>query len=312
MKVTVFTPTYNRANTLPRLYEALRRQTDKRFEWLIIDDGSTDKTAEEVRDFLRENEFKVRYYRKAHEGKPRAQNYAVDLAIGEMFITCDSNKYLADNAIELIIKSAETIANIPMMCGVGGYRADFEGRVYGGKMNIENGSYVDCTRLENEKYHIQGDKASAFFTEILRQYKSPEFIGELLISEASWLIPMSMDGYKTRWIPEILVYGEYAKDGLTRLGANSREGHFQNFRGFLYTLKVEISARGIEPMLYLIHEGIDIAEEKKMTMREFSEHIGCTMWQIRKIRILRRFHALYGRLPLRMKRLIRFAKRIFT
>lgn len=297
MKLTVFTPTYNRATTLPQLYEALQRQTDKRFEWLIIDDGSTDNTEQLIDIFRKDaNAFNLRYYRQNHEGKPRAQNIAVDLAEGDLFITCDSNKYLSDNAVELILEMAETIRDIPMMCGVGGYRADFSGKIYGGNMDLGDNLYIDCTRLENEKYHILGDKASAFYTKVLQQYKSPEYPGETFISESSWLIPMAVDGYKTRWFPEILVYGEYSNDGLTKTGANSREGHSKNFLGFLHVLKLEIAAHGVEPMLYLIHEAIDIAEEKGMSQGELSTRIGCTLRQLHHIKILRAFHKFYGKI----------------
>lgn len=305
MKVTIFTPTYNRASTLSRLYAALQRQTDKHFEWLVVDDGSTDQTEQLVQNLCRqENTFEIRYYRQDHGGKPRAQNWAIDLARGELFITCDSNKYPSDNAVEKIIQVAETIRGMPMMCGVGGYRADFNGFPFGGRMKLGEKEYIDCTRIEGHLYNIVGDKASAFFTDVLRNYKSPEYPGELFISESTWLTPMAMDGYKTRWFPEILIYGEYAADGLTKQGANSREGHAQNFQGFLHQIRVEIAAYGIKPLLYLIYEAMDIAKEKEMPDRVFTKSIGCSAYQIIYLRTVRLLNKVYGMISRCIKALI--------
>lgn len=305
MKVTIFTPTYNRANTLPRLFAALQRQTDKRFEWLIVDDGSTDGTEQLIHTFSKvEQGFEIRYYLQNHGGKPRAQNLAIDLARGDMFITCDSNKYPSDNAVELIIRMAETIRDVPMMCGVGGYRADFKGAPFGGEMWLGGRSFVDCTRLEGKLYNIVGDKASAFFTDILKNYKSPEYPGESFVSESVWLIPMASDGYKTRWFPEILIYGEYTTDGLTKQGANSREGHARNFQGFLHQLRVEIAAQGTDQMLFSIYEAMDIAKEKGMSNRIFADKIGCSGCHVIYLRTTRFLHRMYGKVSGFVKRII--------
>ena len=62
---TVFTPTYNRANTLPRVYESLKAQTFRDFEWLIVDDGSTDSTRDVVRGWQTDGEFRDPLYLSA-------------------------------------------------------------------------------------------------------------------------------------------------------------------------------------------------------------------------------------------------------
>ena len=305
MRLTIFTPTYNRSESLRYIFEALCRQTDKRFEWLIIDDGSVDNTKECVDNFIKQNpNFNIRYYFQTHGGKHRAQNKAIDLAKGQLFITCDSNKYPADNMVELVLNMVETIKDVPYMCGVGGYRADFSGNIWGGKMLIKEEGYVDCTRLEHDKYHIYGDKATAFYTEILKKYKSPEYPNEYFVSESVWLIPMAMNGYKTRWFPEILIYGEYAKDGLTQTGANSRIGHEVNFLGFLQLIKVEREARGIKKIMYLLYEALDIAKDKKMSDKNFIEKTGCTFKEILYLRIIRICHKSYGKISSKIKIII--------
>ena len=305
MKLTIFTPTYNRASTLPRLFAALQRQTDKRFEWLIVDDGSTDNTEQLIQEFRGQTDsFDIRYYQQDHGGKPRAQNKAVDLATGELFLVCDSNKYPADNAVELILKMESTVQHNPTICGVGGYRADFNGRPFGGEMTLGGLPFVDCTRLEGAEYNIVVDKSTAFYTNILRKYKSPEYPGETFVSEGVWLIPMAADGYKTRWFPEILIYGEYTADGLTKQGANSRIGHSQNFQGYLHLIRVEIAARGIQPVLFMIHEALDIAKEKGMPTKTFASRIGCSRLQVIRIQIVRLLHKIYGVFSKALKKII--------
>ena len=288
MKLTVFTPTYNRAYSLPTLYNSLKSQTDKRFEWLICDDGSTDQTETLIQGYMESEEtFVIKYLRQDHGGKHRAQNKAIREAEGDFFITCDSNKYLASNAVALIISHFEEIRGIPAMCGVGGYRADFCGNVYGGEMLTKDG-YVDCTNLERRKYNLGGDKASAFYTEILRKYPFPEYDGEMFVSESAWLTPMAMDGYQIRWFPEILVYGEYTQDGLTKQGANGYRGHFDNFFGYLHVLAMEIKAYGLDEKRVEIYEAIEIAQKKGISWIDLCRKLNLSVVVILKLKIRRR------------------------
>lgn len=281
MKLTIFTPTYNRAHTLRRLYESLNRQTDLDFEWLVIDDGSTDDTETLMETFLSQNPpFVVRYQKIDHRGKPFAQNLALDLANGDFFLTCDSNKYLDDRAVEQISMMQDSIANAPMICGVGGYRASFSGKIYGGEMTKSKDGYIDCSNNDRVKYNLLGDKSTAFRTEILRKYKSPIFPDETFVTEAVWLIPMACDGYIIRWFPQVLCYGEYDPDGLTAQGANSYRGHEQNYHGYLAYLKVALRAFGMVNMKSELIEAIKIAKAKHISLTAVAEEIGCDCKQL--------------------------------
>ena len=105
MKITVFTPTYNRAYIIENLYRSLQRQTVKDFEWLVIDDGSTDNTQELFDKWIsEENAFPIRYYKQRNGGKCRAINRALDLAQGELFFTVDSDDYLTKDALEKVMR----------------------------------------------------------------------------------------------------------------------------------------------------------------------------------------------------------------
>lgn len=299
VKLTIFTPTYNRGYTLKRLYDSLARQSDMRFEWLIIDDGSSDNTEILIKSLIEiTNKFKIRYFKQDHKGKPSAQNLAIDFSEGEYFVTCDSNKYMDDNAVEKILYMVETIKDLPMMCGVGGYRADFSGKIYGGEMLLAGAKFIDCTNIERDKFHLSGDKSTIFRTEILKKYKSPIFPGETFITEAVWLLPMALDGYKIRWFPEVICYGEYTKDGLTMQGANSYIGHYKNFRGYLAYLKIAIKAYGFEKSTDMVIEALNIAREKKISFKEIGGEIDCKTSQLRKLFIKNIILNIYFLLPI--------------
>jgi len=102
--LTVFTPTYNRAYCLHKGYEALCRQTCKDFEWIIIDDGSTDNTKELVDTWLqRDNCFSIRYVYKENGGMYTGYNAAIALAETELTVCIDSDDYMPDDAVEKVI-----------------------------------------------------------------------------------------------------------------------------------------------------------------------------------------------------------------
>ena len=112
--ITIFTPVYNRKDTLLRLYESLKRQTVKEFQWIVVDDGSTDGTKELMADFTREEAVDIIYEYQENSGKMRAVNRGVQLAQGEYFFIVDSDDYITDNSIELIMREAE---NLPKNLG---------------------------------------------------------------------------------------------------------------------------------------------------------------------------------------------------
>ena len=107
--LTVFTPTYNRAHTLKRTYESLCRQTNKDFVWIIVDDGSTDNTKELVNEWISENILKdIRYCYKENGGLHTGYNKAIEIADTELMVSLDSDDYMPDNAVELIVNKWES------------------------------------------------------------------------------------------------------------------------------------------------------------------------------------------------------------
>ena len=105
MKVSVLTPTFNRANLLPKLYNSLLKNLEAKIEieWLIMDDESTDDTRKVVEEFVNQNKIEIKYYWQENQGKMVAINKLVKEATGDFIIDCDSDDYFTDDAF-LIIK----------------------------------------------------------------------------------------------------------------------------------------------------------------------------------------------------------------
>jgi len=118
MKLTIFTPTYNRGYIIETLYKSLKTQTCKDFEWLVIDDGSTDNTAEIFSQFICEQKVDIRFYKKGNGGKHTAANLALKLAKGELFFVVDSDDFLSENAVERILFYYEQIKDDDSFFGV--------------------------------------------------------------------------------------------------------------------------------------------------------------------------------------------------
>ena len=97
--ITVFTPTYNRAYMIDKLYDSLCLQTCKDFEWIVVDDGSVDNTEELIQNFIQENKIHIVYYKQKNQGKHIAINKGVELAKGELFFIVDSDDILPKDSL---------------------------------------------------------------------------------------------------------------------------------------------------------------------------------------------------------------------
>lgn len=218
VKVTVFTPTYNRGYIIHNLYESLKRQTNKNFEWIVIDDGSLDNTETLFKEWLFENKgFEIKYYKVENGGKHRAINKAVDMASAESFFIVDSDDYLVDEAIEKVIEWFETIKDNNSFAGISGLRGITKKQPIGGWGNFES-YYIDITNLERKKYGLLKDKAEVYKTSILKKYRFPEYHGENFISENVVWNSIARDGYRLRWYKKIIYICHYQEDGLTKKG----------------------------------------------------------------------------------------------
>lgn len=165
--ITVFTPTYNRGHLIDRLYQSLLRQTNLNFEWIVVDDGSTDDTSAYFETILAtQNPFLIRYEKQPNGGKHRAINKGVSIAKGELFFIVDSDDYLTENAIEKLFQWEATLDASRKFAGISGARGySLEKAI--GEVYIKH-PYVDAKNTQREKFHLRGDKAEAYYTNVLR------------------------------------------------------------------------------------------------------------------------------------------------
>lgn len=300
-KVTLFTPTYNRAYILETLYRSIQRQTFRDFEWLIVDDGSTDGTEVLVKGWMSEgNDFPIRYYRQPNGGKCRAINYGLDLAQGELFFIMDSDDYLTDDALERVVYWESTIADKPMFMGVVGNRGTSEAESPNRPLGAP---YRDCNVFvrypEYTKDVVDGEHAGVWYTELHRRYKYPEFEGENFMTPCITWNRMAHDGYQVRIFDEIIWVCKYLEDGLTMQGnmrfIKNPQGHGLSLREkaeFLhYPLKKKMK------MWYTFYcDHSFCGEEYRLTKRQCAAYIGAPVWFMHFAAALRKMPALRKKL----------------
>jgi glycosyltransferase involved in cell wall biosynthesis len=260
MFITVFTPTYNRAHTLTRLYNSLKAQSYKNFEWLIIDDGSSDNTKELIQEFIIESPFfPIVFIKKEHGGKHRAVNKGLDEAKGELFFMLDSDDYLTPYALDSVIKWAEKIPNKDECAGLCGIMANENGKIIGTQFQQE---YIYMTLIEMMKKGITGDHADILFTDVFRKYKYPEIQGEWHIAPGVPFIRMAKDNYKLLFFNEVIYIAEYMHDGLTNMGEKKI---VENFNGYTLRTKELLEADiGIKRKVELIGKYSYLARKLKL------------------------------------------------
>ena len=229
--LTILTPTYNRKNFLKRLYDSLCKQTVMEFEWLIIDDGSTDGTEQLVQTF--ENRmFQVNYVKKENGGKHTAINVSHDFIHGELVLIVDSDDALTDNAVNRILYFYEKYkTNLKVACWSflkEDWNCQMPKKVQKKQERISN--YVSY-RINK---HIIGDCAEVIRTDVLKKYDFPVVKSERFMLE-SWLWnQMALDGYDTVYIDEVIYKFEYLQDGLTK---SARKLRMQNPIGSMIDAK---------------------------------------------------------------------------
>ncbi len=278
-KITVFTPTYNRAYILDALYRSLRRQTFRDFEWIVLDDGSTDDTGRLVRSWAEtETGFPIRYERRPNGGKCRAVNRGLDLARGELFFVMDSDDYLTDDALERAARWADTVADDPAFAGVAGNRGTTETETPNTPLGAP---YRDVSPLARypgySDIHIDGERAGVWFTAVHRRYRYPEFDGETFLTPAVVWNRMARDGLKVRVFDEIIWVCRYRADGLTAQGSMR---FIQNPRGHGLWLREMAEAMGwprrrVRRMWYTYCcDHMSCEPAYRLTARRCAEYIG--------------------------------------
>lgn len=286
-KITLFTSTYNRGYIISRLYESIKRQTFRDFEWIVYDDGSTDNTKELVKSWIEDaNDFPIVYMQGKNGGKCRATNRALEVTRGEIFFNIDSDDYLTDDACEKINEWMESIRGLDNYCGIvaNGGQTPTETR------NLKWGNdpkspwyqkpYRDANFFERydyvSDYPIDGERAEVFWTDVFKKYPYPEIDGETFLTECIPWNRMAHDGYKIRVYEDIIWIWEYLEDGLTIKGAfniylNNPKGYFLWFNELAKFLHYPLKKR------IKMYYGFYSDFKNALTLNQLSDYSGISI-----------------------------------
>lgn len=213
-KLTILTPTYNRAKYLKKLFDSLCAQTAGDFEWWVVDDGSTDDTQDIVKDFSSHSQFPINYIYKENGGKHTALNAAIPQISSDLTVIVDSDDALTADAVETIYRYHTKYAGYPGLCGYVFLKQLPDGQI-SGKLFSPNeriASYIDV-RINGDDTHA--DKAEVFYTSCLREFPFPEYPGEKFLGEdAVWFLLGRK--YSMVHINRAIYLFDYLDDGLTR------------------------------------------------------------------------------------------------
>lgn len=273
--ITIMTPTYNRAYILEKAYISLKNQTSFDFEWIIIDDGSSDHTEQLVRQWKEaHNAFDIVYFKQPNGGKHRAVNRGVNMARYDWFLILDSDDQLVETAVQTIHNWIADVSGQKEIVGVAGLRGSTD-KPIGGTPKQE---YVDATNLERKKYGLLGDKAEVYKTEILAKYPFPEFKGENFIRESAVWDHIAKDGLKLRWYNEIIYLCEYIEDGLTQ--NTNDETYSKNFQGFTYCTKLFLQTHSGVSWLHKCGHFCNVAGRRGVSKREAAQLLGVSVFAL--------------------------------
>lgn len=230
--LTIFTPAYNRAHTLPRTYESLCAQDCKDFIWLIVDDGSTDNTSKLVKEWKgKENGFEIQYIYKENGGMHTAHNTAYENIHTELNVCIDSDDRMPLGAVGKIKKTWELIRNSGY-AGIIGLDSDFDGNIIG--KGFPNG-VIDTTLGGYYAAGGAGDKKLVYRTDVINSVPEyPVFPGEKYVGLA-YKYTLIDQKFRLFVLNEILCEVEYQSDGSSK---TMWKQYLNNPKGFAFLRKI--------------------------------------------------------------------------
>lgn len=266
--VTILTPTYNREKDLPKLYFSLCKQTNTNFEWLVVDDGSSDNTESLINDFISDRIISIKYIKKTNGGKHTALNLGISQINSVLTFIVDSDDSLSEDAVDKIIKYHNKYKNNNDICGYSFLRKDENGKINGKKIDMDEkiGTLIDVRINSGDD---SSDKAEVYYSNCLHQFTFPEFEGEKFLGEDVVWMRMARK-YKMVFINEAIYIGTYLEDGLTR---NRRKNNIKSPKGCVLRAReymhkdINLKTREKSTLQYLIYGWF----AKKTTIELISE-----------------------------------------
>lgn len=229
MKISIITPTYNRAGLLENLYKSIvaNSKYNSYLEWIIIDDGSTDNTKEIIRTFG--DELDIRYYYQENKGKMAALNYGIKECLGDLIIEIDSDDVLTEDAVDLIkiaYEESKKEKDIYALCFL---KYDKNGNNMGQDFKVNKTTMFDLYFKQGET----GEKALVFFADKRKEYTYILEKDEKFSTEARMYHKMDLK-YKIKCYNEPIMICEYRNDGysqnITKVFKENPYGYYNYFK----------------------------------------------------------------------------------
>ena len=267
MKISVLTPTYNRANLLEKLYESLIKNSkyDIEIEWLIMDDGSTDDTKIIIKKFIEENKIEIKYFEQENQGKMISINKLVEKATGDLIVDCDSDDFFTEDAFKIIKEEYEKNKDEKDIYGLCFLKYDQNGENMGGNFKNKKTTMFDLYFKEGET----GEKAIVFFSGIRKQYKHELEHNERFVTEARMYHKMD-EKYKMICINKPIMICEYQKEGYTQnILKQFKENPYGYYEYFKEILEFDFSEVKFNKRLYAIKHYIMFSYLTKQFKSDF-------------------------------------------
>lgn len=292
-KVAVITPVYNRAYIIEVLFRSLTRQTNCNFTWYVVNDGSSDNIREVIGTFIKDNKIEIRFFEKSNGGKHTALNYVIPEIDEDYAIIVDSDDYLVDNAVDVIIQKMSSLDSTKIS-GISFLRMHPDGKVIGNKYTNDGtiGNFISDKMNKNDLL----DKAEVFFTSWLKKFKFPEFPNEKFLFEDCVWIKMGLESDMLLCNTPIYIC-DYLEDGLT---VNARKQKFSSPNGMIYRailwmnnkISLKNNVRGL--VLYQIYKYYCLEHNiKQITFLKQGDDVRCLCY------VLYPFTSVFARYLLR-------------
>lgn len=266
--VTIFTPTYNRAHTLPRLYNSLVEQSNHDFEWLIVDDGSIDNTEELVSSF-KTDKFKIRYFKQENNGKHIATNIGLKNAKGHLFTCLDSDDWFYPNAVDYFITQFDRNSHMNALITLDTFE---DGTVVGETLpEIEKVNWVDLRYL----YKVKRDKCYVYKTSIVRNMTFPQYGNSQHMPPSYQLFEYSKY-YDCHLSNEKTKFVEYLDDGISskvKINYFKSAENYCVYRKFAFNELPNLKEKVIDVLLF----NISWIDTKLSPKYKFKDITGFTM-----------------------------------
>ncbi|MBD8004256.1 glycosyltransferase [Bacillus sp. Sa1BUA2] len=197
---------------MERVYKSLVDQSDQDFEWIIVDDGSSDNTKSLVDRWIQQKLIKITYYYQNNQGKHIALNKGVNLSQGKLFTCLDSDDWFYNNTVEIIKKTWVSIKDKKNIAGIIGLDTFEDNSIVGTEFphHLEKANWINLMY----EHKVKGDKAYFYELNILREYDFPHIENNKHMPP-SYQLYMISKKYDMWLLNQPLKYVEYLDDGIT-------------------------------------------------------------------------------------------------